>query len=198
MDASGAVRASSARPPNLLLLITDQQRSPMHWPEEPGWLEALTPADAQLRRTGVSFKQACTATSMCSPSRASFLTGTYPSRHGVTLTLTTSDLTPDPRYLPAVLREVARLGISGEVPRGRLARGFARGLLRLGPHSGNEPQLAAGTPTLGTRLRTAGYTVLYKGKWHLTAPLAGGHSWGTADAERLDREFGFGGWEPPD
>ena len=33
-------------PPNLLLLITDQQRAPMHWPDEPGWLDALTPADA--------------------------------------------------------------------------------------------------------------------------------------------------------
>ncbi len=53
-------------------------------------------------------------------------------------------------------------------------------------------------PTLGTRLRDAGYTVVYKGKWHLTAPLAGGHDWGAADAERLDRDFGFGGWEPPD
>ena len=72
-----------SRPPNLLLLITDQQRAPMHWPEEPGWLDALTPTDAELRRTGVSFERAFTATCMCSPSRASFLTGTYPSRHGV-------------------------------------------------------------------------------------------------------------------
>ena len=189
---------SEPRRPNLVLLVTDQQRTAMHWPDQSGWLEALAPNDAELRRTGLSFTHACTATAMCSPSRASFLTGTYPSRHGVTLTLTDGKLRPDPRQLPAVLREMARLAASGEVPRERLARAFLRGLLRLGPRAGNEPELPAGMPTLGTRLREAGYTVVYKGKWHLTAPLAGGHAWGQADAERLDRDFGFGGWEPPD
>jgi len=189
---------AEARPPNLVLLVTDQQRAPMHWPEEPGWLQALTPNDAELRRTGLSFTNACTATAMCSPSRASFLTGTYPSRHGVTLTLTTGDLRPNPRHLPATIREVGRLAASGEVPLGRLGRTFLRGLLGAGLRGGHEVELRAGVPTLGTRLREAGYTVLYKGKWHLTAPLAGGHDWGAADAERIEREFGFAGWEPPD
>jgi choline-sulfatase len=198
MLEQGSSEGGGGRAPNLLLLITDQQRSPMHWPEEPGWLDALAPNDAELKRHGVAFTNACTATSMCSPSRASFLTGTYPSRHGVMLTLTTADLQPDPRNLPAVLREVGRLAANGNVPRSRLARSFLRGLLRLGPRSGGEPQLKAGTPTLGTRLRAAGYEVIYKGKWHLTAPLAGGHDWGLGDAERLDEQFGFGGWEPPD
>jgi choline-sulfatase len=197
---NAAERSGTAgvRRPNLLVLVTDQQRTPMHWPREPGWLEALMPNDAELRRTGLSFSEACTATAMCSPSRASFLTGTYPSRHGVTLTLTTGDLRPDPRHLPAVVREVRRLALSGAVPRARLARAFTRGLLRLGPSSGGEPELPRGLPTLGTRLRDAGYTVVYKGKWHLTAPLAGGHAWSGADAERIERDHGFGGWDPPD
>ncbi len=186
------------RRPNIVLLITDQQRAPMHWPTEPGWLASLTPNDLELARTGLSFASACTATAMCSPSRATFLTGTYPSRHGVTLTLTAGDLRPDPRRLPAVLRELVRLAAGGEVPRERLARAFLRGLLRLGPPGGSEPELPAGVPTLGTRLREVGYEVVYKGKWHLTAPLAGGHGWGQADADRLDRDHGFGGWEPPD
>ena len=48
------------RPPNLVLLITDQQRAPQHWPEDPAWLDALTPNDAELRRTGISFTRAFT------------------------------------------------------------------------------------------------------------------------------------------
>jgi len=170
----------------------------MHWPSEPGWVENLMPNEAELRRTGLSFTDGCTATSMCSPSRASFLTGTYPSRHGVTLTLTIGDLKPDPRNLPAILREVARLARGGQVPRGRLAGSFMRSALGLGPSAGNEPELPPGEPTLGTRLRKAGYTVIYKGKWHLTAPVAGGHAWGQADAERIERDYGFAGWDPPD
>ena len=161
------------RPPNLVLLITDQQRAPQHWPEDPGWLDALAPNDAELRRTGINFTRAFTATAMCSPSRASFLTGKYPSRHGVTLTMTEGDLWPDARNLPDVLRTVAGLAASGETPRGRLARAFARGLFRLGPKSGNEPELPPGIDTLATLLRERGYHVAIKGKWHLSKPVNG-------------------------
>ena len=155
------------RPPNLVLLITDQQRAPQHWPEDPSWLDELTPNDAELRRTGMSFTRAFTATAMCSPSRASFLTGKFPSRHGVTLTHTEGDLFPDAHNLPDVIRTVAGLMLSGEAPRGRVARAFGRGLLRLGPKSGNEPELPAGIDTLATLLRERGYHVALKGKWHL-------------------------------
>ena len=182
--------------PNLILLVTDQQRAPQHWPGGRAWLDELTPNDAELRRTGVSFTRTFIASSMCSPSRASLLTGTYPARHGVTLTLTKGDLFPDRRNAPDVLRTVARLWRTGEVPRARIARGFVRGLLRLGPRSGNEPELAAGTATLATLLRERGYHVALKGKWHLTKPVAG--EWGAADSARIERDFGFADWEPPD
>jgi choline-sulfatase len=188
---------NQARRPNLILLVTDQQRTPQHWPDDPAWLAQLMPAEAELRGTGVSFEQACTATSMCSPSRATFLTGAYPFSHGVTLTLTMGDLWPNPRNLPFVLREAGRLALSGEAPRERLGRQFVRSLLRRGPRGGNEPELPPGFPTLGTRLRDVGYTVVYKGKWHLTKPVAG-REWSAADAERIERDFGFGGWEAPD
>ena len=92
--------SDDGRPPNLLLLITDQQRQPQHWPQDPAWLAELTPNDAELQRTGVTFTRAFTATAMCSPSRASLFTGKRPSRHGVTLTLTEGDLWPDPRNGP--------------------------------------------------------------------------------------------------
>ncbi len=46
-------------------------------------------------------------------------------------------------------------------------------------------------------LRAAGYTVGYKGKWHLTQPVEVG-GWSDRDAELLEHSFGFAGWEPPD
>jgi len=186
------------RPPNLVLLITDQQRAPMHWPNEDGWLDRLMPNDAELRRTGVSFTRAFTATAMCSPSRASLLTGKYPSRHGVTLTMTENDLHPDPRNTPDVLRKAGDLAVSGAVPRGRLARTFTRGLLRLGPHAGNEPELPPSIDNLATLLRERGYHVAIKGKWHLSKPVNGNGEWSAEDPRRLERDYGFADWEPPD
>jgi choline-sulfatase len=183
------------KPPNLVLLVTDQQRAPQHWPTDPAWLDSLMPNDAELRRSGMSFEQAFIPTAMCSPCRASFLTGTYPSRHGVTLTMTRGDLFPDRRNGRDALGIAWRLASSGEVPRARVASAVARGLLRMGPKSGSEPELPAGVATLGTRLRSLGYHVALKGKWHLTKPVAG-DVWGPGDAARLERSFGFSDWEP--
>ncbi len=185
------------RPPNLILLVTDQQRAPQHWPDDPAWLDALMPNDAELRRTGMSFQRAFAASSMCSPSRASILTGTYPASHGVPLTLTVGDLFPDPRNFLAVARTAVRLMLSGEVSRWRLLRTFGRGLLRVGPKSGNEPELRPGIATLATLLHERGYHVALKGKWHLTKPV-NGERWTAADAERLERDFGFADWDPSD
>ena len=185
------------RPPNLVLLITDQQRAPQHWPQEPGWLDELMPGDAELRRTGISFTQAFTATAMCSPSRASMLTGTYPATHGVRLTMTEGDLWPDRRNGPRAISRAARMAARGEVPRGRVARAVLRNALRLGPRSGEEPELAPGTQTLATLLAERGYHVTIKGKWHLSKPVQG-ETWSDADPERIERDYGFREWEPPD
>ncbi len=185
------------RPPNLLLLITDQQRRPRHWPEEPGWLSALMPNDAELARTGLSFRNAFCNASMCSPSRATLLTGLYPARHGVRLTLTAADLKPDPRHAPAVAAALGRLMARRGAPRRRAARQFVRGALQLGPKGGGEPQLDPATPNLARMLRGAGYEVAYKGKWHLTQPLEEG-GWSARDAEAIESRFGFAGWQPPD
>ena len=57
---------------------------------------------------------------------------------------------------------------------GRVLRQFVRGVLRLGESAGDEPTLPVGMANLGTLLRGAGYTVAYKGKWHLTHPSAPG------------------------
>jgi choline-sulfatase len=190
----------SGRAPNVLLLITDQQRYPCHWPDEPGWLRGLTPNDQRLAETGLSFRQAFCNTSMCSPSRATLLTGSYPAQHGVTLTHTQADLRPDPRTLPAVTATLLDILRTPGAPRQRALRQFGRGLLQLGPKSGNEPELQPTTLNLAQLLRGAGYEVGYKGKWHLTHPgggsLLGG--WAPSDANRLRRDYGFADWEPPD
>ena len=123
--------------------------------------------------------------------------GKYPSRHGVTLTMTHGDLFPDQDNVPDVLRTVARLAVSGEVPRSRLAEPVRQGHARLGPKSGNEPELEAGTATLATLLRERGYHVAFKGKWHLSKPV-NGTDWSDADSERIERDYGFAEWEPPD
>jgi choline-sulfatase len=71
---------------NLVLIITDQERAPMHWPE--GYAETRMPSRARLMRHGVSFSQATCNTAMCSPSRATFFTGLMPAQHRVIDTLT--------------------------------------------------------------------------------------------------------------
>jgi arylsulfatase A-like enzyme len=65
-----------------MLIITDQQRQVQHWSTY--WFEEyLMPTMKRLQRHGVTFTNNYTAASLCSPSRASFLTGVYPSVHGV-------------------------------------------------------------------------------------------------------------------
>ena len=182
--------------PNLLLLITDQQRYPRHWPDEPGWMRALMPNDAELARTGLSFTHAFCNTCMCTPSRATLYSGQFPAQHGLPLTLTMGDLLPDPRNLPFVLETAGRMGLRGEVDRQRLLHALARGIGQRGERGGDEPELKPQTQSIAHVLRAAGYHVALKGKWHLTKPVEG--VWSRADTDRLAREFGFAEWDPPD
>ena len=188
--------AEQTRPPNIILLITDQQRATRHWPEDPGWLRELMPNEAELARTGLSFTNAFCNTAMCSPSRSTLFTGLYPARHGVPLTLTAADLKPDPRNTPAVTRELIEILRRPGAPRRRALRGFARGALRR-TTGGGEPELSPSIPNLAGMLRSAGYEVAYKGKWHLTQSLQQS-GWSAADSERIERDFGFADWDPPD
>jgi len=193
-----------ARKPNIILLITDQQRRPRHWPQDPAWLRELTPNEAELERTGLSFSNGFCNTAMCSPSRATLFTSRYPAEHGVELTLTAADLQPDPRNTPAVVRTMVDILRSRAAPPRRVLRQFTRGALRLGQSRGGEPVLDPTTPNIARLLERAGYTVAYKGKWHLTHPsgadageglLAG---WTDEDSRRIERDYGFRDWEAPD
>jgi arylsulfatase A-like enzyme len=72
--------------PNLVLIITDQERAPMHW--DRGFVEERLVSRSRLLRYGVCFESAVCNTAMCSPSRATFLTGVMPAQHRVIDTLT--------------------------------------------------------------------------------------------------------------
>ncbi len=74
--------------PNVLLILTDQLcHPPAHESEELARFRAETmPGVERLRQNGVSFEHHYPMASACAPSRASLLTGQYPSLHGVTQT----------------------------------------------------------------------------------------------------------------
>ena len=79
---SVGAQESESKLPNIIFIITDDQRfdeiaAVGNFP----WMQ--TPNLDNLVNNGVHFKNAFVTTSLCGPSRASFLTGTYASRHGV-------------------------------------------------------------------------------------------------------------------
>jgi len=73
------------RAPNLIVLMTDQERHHMHWPQ--GWVEANLPGLQRLKRHGLYFNRAYTAVTQCSPSRALMQTGRFAPVNRVTQTL---------------------------------------------------------------------------------------------------------------
>ncbi len=79
---------------NVVIFITDQQRAIMHFPD--GWAEANLPGATRLQQTGVTFENAFCSACMCSPSRATLLTGHFPAQHGVKYTLEES--MPEDQY----------------------------------------------------------------------------------------------------
>jgi arylsulfatase A-like enzyme len=76
---------------NVLIFITDQERAIQHFP--PGWAEENLPGQTRLRQTGLTLDRAFCNACMCSPSRATFLTGYFPAQHGVKWTLE-EDMSP--------------------------------------------------------------------------------------------------------
>ena len=89
--------------PNILLIVSDQQR-----PDLVGALGRVavqTPALDRLCREGAVFTRAYTPCPLCTPARASMITGQYPSRHGAwSIGVDTPD---DALSVAALLREQA-------------------------------------------------------------------------------------------
>jgi arylsulfatase A-like enzyme len=101
-----------AKQPNMIFLITDQQRYPMHWPEGliqdsslfPNWnyLTGNSAHEDGSSTGGLLFRRAYCNTAMCSPSRATLFTGLHPAQHQVYDTLTESDFPEN--QLPEIAR----------------------------------------------------------------------------------------------
>ena len=74
-------RDDAAQPLNVVFILSDDHRyDVMSFLGHP-WVK--TPAMDAMAREGVYFRNAMVTTSLCSPSRASILTGQYMHHHGV-------------------------------------------------------------------------------------------------------------------
>ncbi len=72
---------ADTKKPNILILITDQQRSIQHFPE--GWAEKYLPWTTYLKDNGVTFENNMCSSTACSPSRSTIFSSTYPIINGV-------------------------------------------------------------------------------------------------------------------
>lgn len=128
--------------PNIVLFLVDD----MGWRDSGAYGSTyyLTPAMDRLATQGMRFTDAYAAPS-CSPTRASILTGQYPSRHRIT-EATGHLMPPDPDSSPYRHRDSP-----------------ARPLLYADSRTYLDPALS----TLAELLRDAGYRTGHFGKWHL-------------------------------
>jgi len=94
---------STGEKPNIIFMLIDDQA----WNilgKDGRYTFMQTPNIDQLSMEGMVFENAFVTTSLCSPSRACFMTGCYAHKHGVYIN-SYSDPSPDAPLLPAVLRQ---------------------------------------------------------------------------------------------
>ncbi|MFT5132252.1 MAG: arylsulfatase A-like enzyme [Gammaproteobacteria bacterium] len=73
--------ASGSRPPNILFILTDNQSASLLGTY--GNPDILTPNIDRLAREGIKFNRAFAVNGLCSPTRATLMTGLMPSQHGI-------------------------------------------------------------------------------------------------------------------
>ena len=137
------VSAYAEKKPNIVFILADDL----------GWADTTlfghtklyqTPNIERLAKRGMTFSHAYAASPLCSPTRASILTGQNPARIGLT--------SPNCHLPPVHLK--ARPG-----------KGAAPGQKSIQPESAT--RLRTDIPTLGKMLKSAGYKTAHFGKWHL-------------------------------
>ena len=127
--------ALSAAPPNIVFFLADDlgQRDLGTY----GSTYHETPNLDRLAKDGAKFTDAYAACPVCSPTRASILSGQWPQRTGITdyigAPMTPQDWKRNTKLLPAPYTD----------------------------------RLALDTPTLAKAMKAAGYATFFAGKWHL-------------------------------
>jgi arylsulfatase A-like enzyme len=133
----GAASANAAERPNIVFILADD----LGWRDLSGEGSTFyeSPHIDRIAAEGMRFTQGYATCQVCSPSRASIMTGKYPTRHGIT------------DWIGAATGEAWR-------KRGRHTKVL--------PPEYNR-QLGAEEITLAEALRAAGYRTFFAGKWHL-------------------------------
>jgi arylsulfatase A-like enzyme len=99
------------RPMNLVVFLTDQERSVQHFPA--GWARDNLSCTNRLQSQGLTFNNAFCCAAMCSPSRATLFTGLFPAQHQVTDTLEL-DMSYETQQLPFNVTNLAHvMGAAG-------------------------------------------------------------------------------------
>ena len=143
LAATALIGAAPARPPNLLFILADDL----------GWADTSlnqpnafyeTPHLQRLAARGMRFTQAYSANPLCSPTRASILTGLYPARIGITAPVC---------HLPQVILEKGTVKQAAPTAPVLVAQSITR--------------LDTRHHTLAESFKTGGYATGHFGKWHL-------------------------------
>jgi arylsulfatase A-like enzyme len=98
-----AAAAVAAERPNVVFILTDDQRWDTISLNEKS--QVKTPNIDRLGKEGLYFRHSFCTTSLCSPSRASILSGLYAHSHGVV-----NNFTEYPNELPSFPRELSQAG----------------------------------------------------------------------------------------
>ncbi|OYQ25335.1 hypothetical protein CHU93_13855 [Sandarakinorhabdus cyanobacteriorum] len=113
LGLAAASRAATGKRPNIVMIVVDDMRFDEFGAAGHPWLE--TPNIDRLAREGAMFTEAIHAIPLCSPNRASILTGQYPSRHGVAGNEARSELSHRLQTFPRALqRSGYRTGFVGK------------------------------------------------------------------------------------
>ena len=135
-------RVSARRPPNVVFVLADD----LGWRDTSLYGSAFyeTPHIEALAARGMTFSQAYAANPLCSPTRASILTGLYPARVGIT--------TPT-CHVP---QEIMRPSLREDGPPWQAAL-----------QAQSATRLSTEHFTLADAFQAAGYATGHFGKWHL-------------------------------